>query len=53
VIVITSQTFVAEALLLLSFAGPVEQRVKEGECEKRIDIRFSFLRVYVNKFSII
>jgi hypothetical protein len=51
--VITSQTSVAEALLLSSFARPVKQRVKEGECEKRVDIRFSFPGVCVNKFSII
>ena len=53
VIAITSQTSVAGALLLLSFARPVEQRVKEGECKKGVDIRFSFPGVYVNKFSII
>jgi hypothetical protein len=52
VIAITSQTSVAGALLLLSFAGPVERRVKEGECEKGVDIRFSFPGVCVNKFSI-
>jgi hypothetical protein len=53
VIVIISQTSVIRALLLLSFAGPVERRVEKGECEKEVDIRFSFLGVYVNKFSII
>jgi hypothetical protein len=53
VIVITSQTSVARALLLLSFAEPVERRVKGGECEKRINIRFSFLGVYNSEFSII
>jgi hypothetical protein len=53
VIIITSQTFVTKALLLLFFAGPVKQRVKKEECKKGINIRFSFLRVYVNKFSII
>jgi hypothetical protein len=53
VIRIISQTFVTKALLFLSFARPVERRVKEGECERgRIDIRFSFLRVYVDEFSI-
>jgi hypothetical protein len=52
VIVITSQTSVAGALLLSSFAGPVERRVEGGECEEGVDIRFSFLGVYVNKFSI-
>jgi hypothetical protein len=53
VIVIISQTSVIKALLLLSFAGPVEQRVKEGECKEGVDIRFSFLRVYISEFSII
>jgi hypothetical protein len=53
VIMITSQTFVTGALLLLSFAGLVKQRVKEGECEKGVDIRFSFLEVCDSKFSII
>jgi hypothetical protein len=52
VIANTSQTSVAEALLLLSFAGPVKQRVKEEECEKGVDIRFSFLGVYDSEFSI-
>jgi hypothetical protein len=52
VIAITSQTSVARALLLLSFAGPVERRVKEGECEEGVNIRFSFLGVCVNEFSI-
>jgi hypothetical protein len=50
---IISQTSVARALLLLSFTRPVKRRVKEGECEKGIDIRFSFPEVCVNKFSII
>jgi hypothetical protein len=53
VITITSQTSVAGALLLLSFAGPVERRVKEGEYKERVNIRFSFLRVCVSEFSII
>jgi hypothetical protein len=53
VIMIISQTSVTRALLLLSFAGLVKQRVKREECKKRINIRFSFLRVCVNKFSII
>jgi hypothetical protein len=53
VIIITSQTSVAKALLLLSFTGLVKRRVKKEECKKRVDIRFSFPRVYVNKFSII
>jgi hypothetical protein len=52
-IAITSQTSVVRALLLLSFAGLVERRIKEGECEKGVDIRFSFLRVYNSEFSII
>jgi hypothetical protein len=52
VIVITSQTSVTGALLLLSFAGPVKRRVKEGEYEERVDIRFSFPGVYVDEFSI-
>jgi hypothetical protein len=52
-IVITSQTSVAGALLLLSFAGPVERRVKGGECEGEVDIRFSFPGVCVDEFSII
>jgi hypothetical protein len=52
VIVITSQTSVAGALLLSSFAGPVKQCVKGGECKEGVDIRFSFLGVCVNKFSI-
>jgi hypothetical protein len=52
-IVITSQTSVIGALLLLSFAGPVERCVEEEECKKGVDIRFSFLRVYNSKFSII
>jgi hypothetical protein len=51
--VIISQTFVTRALLLLSFARPVKRRVKERECKKEVNIRFSFLKVYVNKFSII
>jgi hypothetical protein len=41
------------ALLLLSFAGLVEQCVKGGEYKERVDIRFSFLGVCDNKFSII
>jgi hypothetical protein len=49
---IISQTSVARALLLLSFAGPVEQYVKGGECEERVDIRFSFLEVCDSEFSI-
>jgi hypothetical protein len=49
---ITSQTSVAEALLLLSFARPVKRRVKERECKRGVDIRFSFLGVCVNEFSI-
>jgi hypothetical protein len=49
---ITSQTFVVEALLLLSFARLVKRRVKEKECKKRVDIRFSFLGVYNNEFNI-
>jgi hypothetical protein len=53
VIIITSQTSVAGALLLSSFARPVKQRVEEGECKKRVDIRFSFLGVCVDEFSII
>jgi hypothetical protein len=52
VIAITSQTSVAGALLLSSFAGPVERRVKGGECERGVDIRFFFLGVCVNEFSI-
>jgi hypothetical protein len=53
VIVITSQTSVAGALLLLFFAGPVKQRVKGEECEKGVNIRFSFPGVYDSEFSII
>jgi hypothetical protein len=53
VIVIISQTSVAKALLLLSFAGPVKQRVKREECKKEVNIRFSFPRVYNSEFSII
>jgi hypothetical protein len=53
VIAIISQTSVAEALLLLSFVGLVERRVKGGECKKGIDIWVFFLGVCVNKFSII
>jgi hypothetical protein len=54
VIAIISQTSVAKALLLLSFAGPVKRRVKEGEYkEEGVDIRFFFLGVCVNKFNII
>jgi hypothetical protein len=52
VITITSQTSVVRALLLLSFAGLVKQRVKGGECERGVDIRFSFLGVYVGEFNI-
>jgi hypothetical protein len=52
VITITSQTSVAEALLLLSFAGPVKRRVEGGECERGVDIRFSFLGVCDGEFSI-
>jgi hypothetical protein len=53
VIRIISQTSVVRALLLLSFARPVKRRVEEGECkEGGVDIRFSFLGVYVDKFSI-
>jgi hypothetical protein len=50
---ITSQTSVAGALLLSFFVRPVKQRVKEEKCEKGVDIRFSFLGVYNNEFSII
>jgi hypothetical protein len=53
VIIITSQTSVAGALLLSSFAGPVERRVKGKECKKRVNIRFSFLGVCISEFSII
>jgi hypothetical protein len=53
VITIISQTSVARALLLLSFARPVKQCVKGGECKKGVNIRFSFLRVCDNEFSII
>jgi hypothetical protein len=54
VIIIISQTSVAGALLLSSFAGPVERRVEGGECEgEGVDIRFSFLGVYDGEFSII
>jgi hypothetical protein len=53
VIRITSQTSVTRALLLSSFAGPVERRVKGRECEGGgVNIRFSFPEVYVNEFSI-
>jgi hypothetical protein len=53
VIAIISQTSVAGALLLSSFAGPVKRRVKGGECEREgVDIRFSFLGVCVGEFSI-
>jgi hypothetical protein len=51
-ITIISQTSVTRALLLLSFARPVERPVKEEECKKGVDIRFSFLGVYVSEFSI-
>jgi hypothetical protein len=44
---------VVKALLLLSFVRLVKQHIKEEECKKGVDIRFSFLGVYVNKFSII
>jgi hypothetical protein len=53
VIVIISQTSVAGALLLSFFARPVKRRVKGGECEKGVDIRFSFPGVCDGKFSII
>jgi hypothetical protein len=53
VIAITSQTSVTGALLLLSFAGPVERRVEGGECKKGVNIRFSFLGVCNSEFSII
>jgi hypothetical protein len=52
VITITSQTSVAGALLLSSFAGPVERRVEGGECKEGVDIRFSFSGVCVDEFSI-
>jgi hypothetical protein len=52
VITIISQTSVTGALLLSSFAGPVERRVEGGECEKGVDIRFSFLEVCDGEFSI-
>jgi hypothetical protein len=52
VIAITSQTSVARALLLSSFAGPVKQRVEGGECKEGIDIRFSFPGVCDDEFSI-
>ena len=52
VIIIISQTSVIRALLLLSFAGLVKRCVKGEEYKKGVDIRFSFLGVYVNKFSI-
>jgi hypothetical protein len=51
--VIINQTFVTKALLFSSFAGLIKQRVKKKECKKRINIRFSFLRVYISEFSII
>jgi hypothetical protein len=51
-IAITSQTSVTGALLLSSFARLVKRRVKEGECEKGVDIRFSFLGVCDSEFSI-
>jgi hypothetical protein len=53
VIMIISQTSVTRALLLLFFAGPVKRRVEEEECKKGVNIRFSFLGVCINKFSII
>jgi hypothetical protein len=43
---------VTRALLLLSFAGPVERRVKGEEYKKGVNIRFSFLRVCVSEFNI-
>jgi hypothetical protein len=52
VITITSQTSVTRALLLSSFAGSVKRRVKEEECKKGVDIRFSFLGVCDSEFSI-
>jgi hypothetical protein len=52
VIAITSQTSVAGALLLSSFAGLVKRRIKGGECEEEVDIRFSFLGVCDGEFSI-
>jgi hypothetical protein len=52
VIAITSQTSVTRALLLSSFAGPVKRCVKREEYKKKVNIRFSFLRVCNNKFSI-
>jgi hypothetical protein len=52
-ITITSQTSVTRALLLLSFARLVKQRVKEEKCKKGVDIKFFFLGVYVDEFSII
>jgi hypothetical protein len=51
-IAIISQTSVTGALLLLSFAGPVERRVEGGECKEGVDIKFSFLRVCDSEFSI-
>jgi hypothetical protein len=53
VIAITSQTSITRALLLSSFARPVKRRVKEEECKKGVNIRFSFLGICVNEFSII
>jgi hypothetical protein len=53
VIIITSQTSVAKALLFLSFARLIKRRVKEKECKKGVNIRFSFPGVYINEFSII
>jgi hypothetical protein len=52
VIAIISQTSVTGALLLLSFAGPVERHVKGEECEEGVDIRFSFPGVCVGEFNI-
>jgi hypothetical protein len=52
VIVITSQTSVAGALLLSSFAGLVKRRVEGGECKEKVDIMFSFPGVCVDEFSI-
>jgi hypothetical protein len=53
VITIISQTFIAEALLLLSFVELIKRRVKEGEYKKGVDIRFFFLGVNIGEFSII
>jgi hypothetical protein len=53
VIAITSQTSVTRALLLSSFSGPVERRIKGGKCERGVNIRFSFPGVCNSEFSII